>query len=197
MEKVLVINDSPFERLIMKDMVSRLGYEAKSSDEYNIMNLVESYDPNIIIANMTMSKTSGDKLIAAIKIKKPGIKCYLSSCSKIQPDRLQYLDVDGFIKTPISPGHLNRVLQNEDQEAGQAVNEQQNGPSLQPTNAPALAPENQEEIIKQTEKKQVNTGEGAGSQPIKASFAFCPYCGQKIADSNVKYVFCPFCGNKF
>ena len=199
MEKVLVINDSPFERLIMKDMVSGLGYETKSTDEYSTMNLIESYDPNIIIANMTMNKTNGDKLIAAIKVKRPDIKCYLSSCSKIRPDKLQYPNVDGFIETPISPGNLNRVLQNEDQEACPAEQDiQPNGSSLPPASVPALASENQETMIKQTEKTWAYPDGDKGNEPIKkASFTFCPYCGQKIAESQVRYVFCPFCGSKF
>lgn len=196
MERVLVINDSPFERLIMKDMISRLGYEAKSTDEYSVMNLIESFDPNIVIANMTMSKTSGDKLIAAIKVKKPDIKCYLSSCSKIRPDKLQYPNVDGCIETPISPGNLNRILRNEDQEACPAEQDgQQNDFPLKSANAQVLISETQETAIKQTE---INVPDGdVEKQPVKPFFAFCPYCGEKMAEGQVKYVFCPFCGSKF
>lgn len=198
MKRVLVVNDSPFERLIMKDMISRLGYEAKSTDEYSTMNLIDSYDPNIVIANMTMNKTSGDKLIAAIKVKKPGIKCYLSSCSQIRADKLQYPDVDGCIETPVSPGRLNRILCDKDEDVCMA--EQDTEPqelSLRPANTPALTLENQDPAIKQAEKEQAALGNDIGNQPVKASFAFCPYCGEKMAESQVKYVFCPFCGSKF
>lgn len=196
MERVLVINDSPFERLIMKDMISRLGYEAKSTDEYSTMNLIESFNPGIVIANMTMSTTSGDKLIAAIKMKKPAIKCYLSSCSKLRSDKLQYPDVDGCIETPISPGNLDRILRNENRETCPAEQDgQQNATALQPANAQVLVSEPQEAAIRQAE---ANAPDGdIENQPIKPSFAFCPYCGQKITESQVKYVFCPFCGSKF
>lgn len=195
MERVLVINDSPFERLIMKDMISRLGYEAKSTDEYSTMNLIESFDPAIVIANMTMSKTSGDQLIAMIKGKKPAIKCYLSSCSKIQPDRLYYPDVDGCIETPISPGNLDKILR-EDQEPGPAEQDgQQDKSALQSVNTQVLTSELQKEPINQAETI-VSDGDSE-YQPVKPSFAFCPYCGEKIVEGKIQYVFCPFCGSKF
>ncbi|MDD3269781.1 MAG: response regulator [Syntrophomonadaceae bacterium] len=197
MTKVLIINDSQFERLIMKDIVSSLGYEANTSDEYNIMNLIESDDPDIVIANMTMNRISGDKLIAAIKERKPEIKCYLSSCSKIPPGKLQYPDVDGYIETPVTPGRLERILKNEDQaNSGAEQYLQQNIQSIQSVEASVLD-DKQEKINKQHQKKQgYIEGDNSEKQPEKATFAFCPYCGHEM-ETKLKYTFCPFCGNKF
>ncbi|MDD3022570.1 MAG: response regulator [Syntrophomonadaceae bacterium] len=198
MTRVLVVNDSHFERLILKDIVSRLGYEAKTTDEYSTMNLIDSYKPNIVIANMTMNKTSGDKLIAVIKAKNPDIKCYISSCSKIKPDKLQYRGVDGCIETPITPGQLDRILQNEIRENNQADQvSENNNPSMQFGGPTIVSGEPEIIITKDEEIKADVIDVGSKPQAEAASFAFCPFCGQEMTDSTVKYIFCPFCGNKF
>lgn len=197
MTRVLIINDSQFERLIMKDIVSRLGYEANTGDEYDTMSLIESYDPNIVIANMTMNRINGDKLIAAIKGKKPEIRCYLSSCSRIPSEKLQYPVADGYIETPVTPGCLERILNNEDQaNSGADQYLPQDIQTVQSAQASAL-PDEQGKIIKQHPKKQdYIEGDSSEQPPQKTAFAFCPYCGHEM-ETKLKYTFCPFCGNKF
>ena len=177
MEKVLVVNDSQFERLIMKDIVSRLGYEVKTADEYDTLSLIESYNPNIVIANMTMNSTSGDRLIEAIKGKKPDIKCYLSSCSTIAPNRLHYRGIDGYIVTPTTPGLLEKILQYEVQE-------------IKATGPDAI-------IYSEDIKTIYDHNDNLPIREDATIFSFCPYCGQKIAESKSAFVFCPFCGSKF
>lgn len=43
-KRVLVVNDSRFERKIMRDMLINLGYEVKTTNEYEALILLDSYN---------------------------------------------------------------------------------------------------------------------------------------------------------
>ena len=110
MKKVLVINDSEFERNVLRDLLVNLGYEVKTADEYTALGSNETYNPDIVIANMNMTNITGDLMLQRIKGRKAQTKCYLSSCSKLDA---QYRDcrwVDGLIETPINMGDLEKIL---------------------------------------------------------------------------------------
>lgn len=110
MKKVLVINDSEFERNILRDLIINLGYEVKTADEYTALSLNESYNPDIVVANMNMATVTGDQMLQRIKGKKAETKCYLSSCSKLNTQYRECGWVDGLIETPISLGKLEKIL---------------------------------------------------------------------------------------
>jgi len=110
MKKVLVINDSDFERSILRDLLVNLGYEVKTSDEFIALGLNETYKPDIVVANMNMATITGDKILQKIKERKAQTKCYLSSCSELNAQYSNCRWVDGLIKTPISLGDLEKIL---------------------------------------------------------------------------------------
>ncbi|MDW7673982.1 MAG: response regulator [Bacillota bacterium] len=109
-KKILVINDSRFERKVLGDMLIGLGHQVLTSDEDNYFAQVESFRPDVIIVNLTMSSVMGDTIIKKIKSSMPKVSCYLSSCSKVNLEGLTCTDLDGVILTPVKPSQLKNVL---------------------------------------------------------------------------------------
>lgn len=110
MKKVLVINDSRFESAILKDLLTKLGYDVKTTNEYSALQEVNNYLPNIVISNLIMKETSGDLLIKKIKDVHKDMVCFLSSCSNLHIEDYKYNKVDDIIKTPVNVEELNKLL---------------------------------------------------------------------------------------
>ena len=155
-KRVLVVNDSRFERKIMRDMLINLGYEVETTDEFTALSLLDSYNPDIIIANMNMTNITGDMLIQNIKERRPTTKCYLSSCSEISPEYSQRKWIDGVFSTPINPGSLAVILQKEEIEEPKPLEE------IKELVANCRLPDN---LHDENEVPR---------------FTFCPYCGNKL-----------------
>jgi len=49
MKKVLLVNDSKFESMILKDMLVSIGYIAGIADEYDAIEKVQDMRPDYII----------------------------------------------------------------------------------------------------------------------------------------------------
>jgi len=62
MKKVLLVNDSKFESMILKDMLVSIGYIAGIADEYDAIEKVQDMRPDYIIINRVMKEIYGDEL---------------------------------------------------------------------------------------------------------------------------------------
>lgn len=111
-KKALLINDSRFESLILKDMLQRLEYSVEIADEFEALYAINKYEPQLIIVNYIMQQTRGDKLIQLIKAGMPYLKCLLSSNSDIKISDFPGDYIDGIIHTPVSQYLLENVLGN-------------------------------------------------------------------------------------
>lgn len=184
MKRVLIINDSGFERMVLRDQVQTLGYEVKTADEFGGLRLINKFHPDIVIANLTMTDISGDKLIEQIKNMEPDTRCLLSTCSKTNRHYLSNTAIDGLLETPVSIEHLEVLLNS-------------NGVS-----APANAPDNSQPdetnpgAIQHGSERFIKASRIQESSLTSKAFAFCPYCGEKLELAEAKFVFCPFCGNR-
>lgn len=187
MKKVLIINDSGFERMVLRDQVQTLGFEVKTADEFGGLRLIKKFQPDIVIANLTMADISGDQLIEQIKTMQPNTRCLLSTCSRNQRRHLVSQAIDGVLETPATMEHLGKLLNNQEISLG--------SPQVQETELPAKEnnPSNQtgpgsEELITRpsTQEKDV----------INTAFVFCPYCGKHLENAEPKFIFCPFCGSR-
>jgi len=114
MKKVLIINDSRFECMILAELLSHLSYESEMSDEFNALVDVESYSPDIVIVNYIMEEVRGDKLIQIIKAGRPEIICLISSSNALKIEDFKLCGVDGIVRTPVSAftlkDSLNRAI---------------------------------------------------------------------------------------
>jgi len=109
-KRALLVNDSRFETLILKDMLQRLDYSVEVADEFEALYAIERYEPQVVIVNYIMQQTRGDKLIQLMKAGMPDIKCILSTNSNIHMSDFPNGSVDGILHTPVSQFLLESVI---------------------------------------------------------------------------------------
>ena len=161
MKKVLLVNDSKFESLVMKDALNSMGFEVQIGDENNAIELTKSYNPNYVIANYIMREIRGDQLISIIKLFNRNIKCLICSSNTVKLDQLTSRKIDGVIHTPVDRNELQEIFSKLESEIM----------------------ESKEEEPKQTKIEEENVVCQCGKEFGKRSeikFLFCPYCGSKL-----------------
>lgn len=184
MKKILLVNDCKFESLIMKDYLNDIGYSVQVTNEYDVFAQVRKYQPDIVIANLIMRGTTGDKLVEYIKSTSPEIICLLSSCDLIKLEDFIENKVDEVIHTPINKLKLSQVLNKALLKAGNNKTEI----NIYKTRKALNDKNNSYDSIEVLSTTSINKK--------KSSFSFCPYCGQRIAVSDKEFLFCPYCGEK-
>ncbi|HYE82762.1 MAG TPA: response regulator [Clostridia bacterium] len=110
MGRVLIVNDSRFESMVLRDLLSQLGYNVSITDEYNALKQVQDFSPDVVLTNYVMKETFGDQLIERIKARHPGVLCVLTSNSGIDPNGLKSRRVDAIVRTPVSKEELESVF---------------------------------------------------------------------------------------
>lgn len=113
-KRALLINDSRFESLILKDMLQKLGFAVEIADEFEALYAIEKFEPELVIVNFIMQQTRGDKLIQLMKAGMPDLKCVLSSSNDVKLSDFPGNHIDGLLHTPISQFLLENVLENMD-----------------------------------------------------------------------------------
>lgn len=161
--------------MVLRDQVRLLGYDVKTADEITSLNILKSFHPDIVIANLNMGDISGDKLIEHIKSIDPNICCFLSSCSKIAVTRLNGHTINGIIETPISKETLEFVLNNP-------------GLGLDP-----MEPKQSE--IEYTEPP-ATLQPSLKTAPAAPAHKICPSCQKEMEKTGADFAFCPFCGSR-
>lgn len=184
MRKVLIINDSGFERIVLRDQVQNLGFEVKATDEFEGLRLIKRYQPDIVIANLTMTDITGEQLIEQIKSIQPDIRCLLSTCSRNR--HLASQAIDGVLETPATMEQLSKLLH--DQLDSGSIQVKEIEPVVKINNSVRGASPGEKELYNKSDAGEHNI--------IKNDFAFCPYCGKELEKSESKYIFCPFCGSR-
>lgn len=112
-KKALIVNDSRFESIILRDILERIQYDVEIADEFNCMEKIKRFDPDVVIVNLVMQKINGDELISLIKKDNTKIKCLISSCKKISLDDFKNKSIiDGIIKTPTNKDKMKQILEN-------------------------------------------------------------------------------------
>lgn len=109
-KKALLVNDSKFESLILRDMLSKLDFDVEVADEFDAVYEVEQFRPDVVFVNYIMQETTGDELIQHIKLGQPSAKCVLSSNSVVNLNDFKNKEIDGILHTPISMFTLKDTL---------------------------------------------------------------------------------------
>ncbi|MBC8060182.1 MAG: response regulator [Clostridiaceae bacterium] len=110
MYRILLINDSIFENVIMRDMLETLGYEVETSNEFDAFGALDHFKPEVVIANFIMKKITGDILLNKMKIENPDLKTILSSSNDIKTEDLKNKKIDSFIRIPVKSDIIQKVL---------------------------------------------------------------------------------------
>ena len=157
LDRILLINDSIFENVIMRDMLDKLGYEVETSNEFDAYGALDHFKPDVVIANLIMKKITGDVLLNKMKLENPGLKTILSSSNDIKAQDLKDKKIDSFIKIPVKSEILEKLLQN-------------------------LKKENITHNIvqKQTVKIKFCPECGSSLKEMNINSKFCAYCGYKL-----------------
>ena len=108
--KVLIVNDSRFEGLVLRDSISKLGYIVSVADEYNASRIIEEIKPDFLVVNLIMKETRGDIFIANIKWRYPRIRCILTSCNDIDIKDYDEKNIHSVLHTPINLKELEVAL---------------------------------------------------------------------------------------
>lgn len=111
MKKILIVNDSRFEAIILKDILTSMGFTVRVTDEFQVSKQVAEFLPHYIIANLIMRGTRGDALISRLKVQNPMLKCFLSSSSLLEIKQLDISNIDGFIKTPVDRERIKKMFE--------------------------------------------------------------------------------------
>ncbi len=115
MLKVLLVNDSKFETMVITDILKTLRYEVKVSNESDVFDDIKYLHPDFVIINYIMKSLRGDQLIARIKLQNPYVKCILSSSNPIQLEDFKMNKVDSVFQTPVNKDTLKRILIQEEE----------------------------------------------------------------------------------
>lgn len=108
---VLIVNDSKFESIILKDMLTKFGIKAIVSNEHNVMQDMEKIKPSMVIVNYIMEDTTGDQLIEEIKKVHPETVCILSSSNNLCKSQFIDFSIDEIVKTPIQLNQIKRIIE--------------------------------------------------------------------------------------
>ena len=159
MKKILLINDSAFENIIMKDILETIDCKVEVSNEFEAFAVMDKFEPSIVIANLVMKETTGDVLLNKMKIEHPELKTILSSCSSVKLKDLRENKIDYFIQIPVKKDEIEKVLSKFDSKI-----------------------ETQMVNTIEIEQKKIKFCAFCGEnlKDLSLNSKFCPYCGHKI-----------------
>ena len=141
------------------------------------MKLVQSFEPEIVIANLIMKEIRGDQLIAIIKTQNPKIKCLLSSSSPIDMENFRHKKIEGVFKTPIDKRGLERLINK--------------------MNADNYEDSKVEEVEEVEIKQDIELDEKEDDEQDFHVVKFCSACGGRLSEElKNRFLFCPYCGHK-
>lgn len=176
MHRVLIVNDSKFEAIVMKDILSKLGCNVKIASELDVVKEVKLFLPKFIFVNYIMERTRGDLLIYNIKTQYPDIICILTSSNILELKNFKGKNVDEIINTPKDLQQLDKILKD-----------------LNDKSEEVEAHKSEDDIISDAIRKR-NIEHIQKEEPAKE---FCPFCGQKLEKIlDKKCLFCPYCGSR-
>jgi len=160
MKKALLVNDSLFESLILKDLLMELNYEVELADEYDALYQVEQFEPELVVVNYIMHEIRGDQLIEQIKEEKPDLICLLSSSSMIQKDEVKKNILDGILRTPVSMFTLKDLLRRIDTRISKTIIEKK--------------------IKDRDGEERFCDHCNANISAFSLHISFCPFCGEEL-----------------
>lgn len=114
-KKIMLVDDSPFQISMLRDMLENKGYEIVAEAE-NFQDVVENtkkFKPDLVTMDMTMPGTDGFQCTKAIKGVDENIKVII--VSSMMDDELvkkaKNLKISGYIQKPVDEEELNLLLE--------------------------------------------------------------------------------------
>lgn len=104
MSKVLIVDDSNFQRICIKKLLSEYSFEVLESENgEEALNILKSETPEFIIVDLLMPIMGGIELIEKINELHPGLKIMVitSDIQSAIQEKCKILGVSSFINKPI------------------------------------------------------------------------------------------------
>jgi DNA-binding response OmpR family regulator len=105
MAKILIIDDDPDVRTLMKHLLQKEGHEVETvSREKDVFNSIESFSPAIILLDVLLSGADGRKICRSIKNgdKTGNIPVIMFSAHPGAAEKIGEYGADDFIAKPVS-----------------------------------------------------------------------------------------------
>lgn len=81
MAKVLIVDDAAFMRMMIKDILTKNGYEvvAEAANGVQAVELYKTHQPDLVTMDITMPEMDGIEAVKQIKAVNPGAKIVMCS----------------------------------------------------------------------------------------------------------------------
>ena len=81
MAKILIVDDAAFMRMMIKDILTKNGYEvvAEAADGVEAVELYKSHQPDLVTMDITMPEMDGIEAVKQIKAVNPAAKVIMCS----------------------------------------------------------------------------------------------------------------------
>lgn len=110
MPKVLIIDDSQFQRRIIKGMVSEAGYEtAEAQDGNSGLEMFNSFKPDIVLLDLLMPGKNGEVVLGEIKQINPDMPIIIISAD-IQDSTIESVKKAGAFEFLHKPPKKEQLL---------------------------------------------------------------------------------------
>lgn len=113
MKKLLLVNDSKFETMVLKDFLESQGFNVKTSNEIDYIRDSKVFSPEIIMVNYILKNTTGDLILKYLKelLKDGFISVLTSSDENKLKDLVQKEYIDLAISTPLNQEKIQKILE--------------------------------------------------------------------------------------
>ena len=111
-KRVLIVDDAAFMRMMIKDILSKNGYEVAGEAE-NGLKAVEKYKelmPDLVLMDITMPEMNGIEAVKNIKALDPGAKIVMCSAMGQQAMVIESIQA-GARDFIVKPFQADRVLE--------------------------------------------------------------------------------------
>jgi len=112
--KILVVDDNFFTREVQKDLLIEIGYKEiyEAEDGKQAISEFKKQKPDLVLLDIILPDTEGDKVLAEIKDINPKQKVIMVTAvgHKLMTERCKKLGVSGYVLKPINPDKLEAIV---------------------------------------------------------------------------------------
>ncbi|CAG7618487.1 Chemotaxis protein CheY [Paenibacillus solanacearum] len=112
MKKILIVDDSLFMRMMLKNVIQELGYEtvAEGSNGLEALTLYERHKPDLVTLDITMPEMDGITALGKLRTMDPSAKIIMVSAMGQQALLIQAVNM-GASDFIVKPFNKERVME--------------------------------------------------------------------------------------
>ena len=112
MAKILIVDDAAFMRMMIKDILTKNGYEVvgEAANGIQAVELYKAHNPDLVTMDITMPEMDGIEAVKQIKAVNPGAKVIMCSAMEQQSMVMDAIKA-GASDFIVKPFQADRVLE--------------------------------------------------------------------------------------